>query len=152
MSFQKLIVTFFIIILTGCAAHAPRGDIDDELEQKQFSTPSASEVGLYIYRSQDGLFNNDITSKKKIWVNGQELGGLITHSYLYIVVKEGVVSIETESEFGNNDLVFEAFGGKNYFIEQNLKMGVVVAGSELHLTYDKKGKQAVLSAKLLKNI
>lgn len=153
MKLKKLLISsIFISLLSGCAAQAPRGDLAAELEQKTFTTPEEKSVNLYIYRSQDGFLNNDVTSKKKVWVNGRELGGLIAHSYMFTTVPEGVISIETESEFGNNELVFEAFGGKNYFVEQSLKVGVVVAGSELNRTYDQKGKQAILGAKLLKNL
>ena len=150
-AFRPLLFVIFLL-LTGCAAQAPKGNIQDEMNQKQFNTPKSNHSGLYIFRGQDGFFNNtnDPSSKKKIWVNGKELGGLIRNSYFFTEVKEGMVLIETESEFGNNDLTFEATGGRHYFIEQNLKMGVIIFGSDLKLTHDENGKRSVLSSNLLK--
>ena len=150
---MRLLLIFFIALLSGCAATAPRGNVQDEIIQKQFLKPTQSEVILYVYRGQDDfLSSNDTSTKKKIWVNGVEIGGLIARSYFYIKVPQGMTSIETESEFGNNDLTFDAIGGRIYFVKQYLKMGVWLAGSDVAFDHDMKGKQTVLNSKLLKPI
>ena len=149
---MRLLLVFFIALLSGCAATAPRGNVQDEIIQKQFLKPIQDEVILYIYRDQDGFLNeNNTTTKKNIWVNGINVGGLIARSYFYIKVPQGILSIETESEFGNNDLTFDAIGGRIYFVRQYLKTGIFIAGSDVALVHDMKGKQTVLNSKLLKS-
>lgn len=150
--FKRLSVVFFIVLLSGCAATATRGNVDDEVMQKQFLKPSQDEVSLYVYRDHEGFFGNDVTTKRKIWVNSKEIGGLIARSYFYIKVPQGITSIETESEFGNNHITFDAIGGRIYFIKQSLKMGVWLAGADVELTHDLKGKENVLTSKLLKSL
>ena len=148
--YKLLAMVLICFSMLGCAATAPRGSTALEMQQKQFFQPDQNSVALYIYRGQEGLLNQDVITKRKIWVNGDELGSLIANSYFYTTTSEGVITIETESEFGKNELTFQADGGRIYFVEQNLKMGVLVSGADLKLAYDKKGKEAILSSRLLK--
>ncbi|WP_205626920.1 hypothetical protein, partial [Pseudoponticoccus marisrubri] len=53
-----------------------------------------------------------------------------------------------ESEFSPNPLVLKTESGKIYFIEQYMKMGVFVGGSDLELVDANEGKKAVLDMNL----
>ena len=148
---MRFLLIFCIALLSGCVATAPRGNVQDEVIQKQFLKPTQQdEVILYIYRDQDDSFTRDVMTKQKIWVNSIELGGLIADSYFYIKVPQGITSIETESEFEKNELTFDAIGGRIYFVKQYLKGGFWRKGAEVAFDHDMKGKQTVLRSRLLK--
>lgn len=58
--------------------------------------------------------------------------------------------ISTESEFSPNDLLITADSGKNYFVEQYIKMGAFVGGANLRLVEEEKAKNKIATLKLAK--
>lgn len=66
-------------------------------------------------------------------------------------MKAGKVhTISTESEFGYNELKITPKVGKNYFIAQSLKIGVLVASSELKEVSEDTAKEIIQKSKLAK--
>jgi hypothetical protein len=70
-------------------------------------------------------------------------------TYFYRVIKPGVHSLSTESEFSDNTLNLEVTGGKNYFVRQYIKMGVFLGGANLELVSEE-GKESIKKCKLAK--
>jgi len=58
--------------------------------------------------------------------------------------------IETESEFSPNTLELVVEAGKNYFIRQFIKMGVLSGGSDLEKMPEDQGQKAVAKLNLAK--
>jgi len=54
---------------------------------------------------------------------------IIQPSILYKIVAPGTHKLSTESEFSENHTELKTEGGKNYFVEQSIKMGVFVGGA-----------------------
>ena len=78
------------------------------------------------------------------------LGETANKTYFYKTVVPGSHTLSTESEFGNNSIVFEAVGGKNYYARQYIKMGVFVGGANLELVGEEEGRKEVLECGLAK--
>lgn len=51
--------------------------------------------------------------------------------------------VSTESEFSPNDLLVNTESGKNYFVQQYIKLGVFVGGAGLELIDEEEGKKEV---------
>ncbi|MGU3842596.1 DUF2846 domain-containing protein, partial [Vibrio diabolicus] len=52
--------------------------------------------------------------------------------------------VSTESEFSENHLTILTEEGRNYFVNQYIKMGVFVGGAGVELVDESKGKAEVL--------
>ncbi len=71
-------------------------------------------------------------------------------TYFYKEVQRGKHKLSTESEFSNNDLSIDAEKGRNYFVRQYIKMGLLVGGANLELVSEDEGMKGVLECKLAK--
>ncbi len=113
----------------------------------QFNSPSSGNAGLYIYR--DSFVGQAL--KKDIWVDGKCIGESAPDTFFYEeVVGNKEHKISTESEFSPNDLVVTTETGKNYFIEQYIKLGLFVGGAGLELVNNEKGMDSVSKLGLAK--
>ena len=129
--------------LAGCAT-VPMASVEKDNERKEFALPLQESAGLYIYRNTrlGGAL------KKTVFVDGRSVGETAPMTYFYLDVEPGVHVLSTESEFSNNDLQINTRGGQNYFVRQNIKLGVFVGGAKLELVSEEEGKQGVLECKL----
>lgn len=140
----------FVILLsalfTGCASVQMESK-EDSAKAKQFAQPQAGNSGLYIYR--DSFAGKAL--KKNIWVNGKCVGESAADVFFYTEVAGGKEhSISTESEFSPNTMMLLVEAGKNYFIRQYIKMGVLVGGAGLESISEVEGKAAVAKLELAK--
>lgn len=147
MHFKKIISLTLIafLFLSGCAS-VPMAASDKDAAMKTFKTPPANKSGLYVYR--DSYLGAAL--KKNIYLDGKFIGESAAKTYFYRDIMPGMHTVSTESEFGNNDLKLDAKGGKNYFIRQYIKMGLIVGGANLVLKSEEEGKKGVLATKLAK--
>lgn len=144
---KSLILLTFLIssYLTGCAS-VPMAPEEDDKARKEFSSPTQGSAGLYIYRNS--TFGGAL--KKSVYVDGELLGETAPKTYFYKEVPPGEHTLSTESEFSNNDMMLKTEGGKNYFVRQYIKFGLVVGGANLELVSEEDGKKGVLECKLAK--
>lgn len=137
MKFIPLLVVATGVLLTGCASvnMAPK---EDSAKAKQFAAPAgANNAGLYVYRNS---FVGKAL-KKDIWVDGKCLGESAPDVFFYTQVDGGKsITVSTESEFSPNDLKLSVESGKNYFVRQYIKMGVLVGGAGVELVTEQQGK------------
>ncbi len=132
--------------LTGCAS-VPMESTEKTEAAKKFNAPAAGKSGLYIYRS--GSFGGAL--KKNILVDDKCIGESAPNIFFYEETKGGEEhKISTESEFSPNDLKVKTESGKNYFVQQSMKMGVFVGGAKLELVDEKEGKKEVAKLKMAK--
>lgn len=130
-------------LLGGCAS-VPMGDKALDAEAKKFSAPPADIARVYIYRNS----HLGAALTKKVSVDGQLLGVTAPMTYFVKDLAPGKHTLATESEFSDNTLDLDALGGKNYFVHQYIKLGVVVGGANLELKSDEEGKAGVLECQL----
>lgn len=144
---KPLLVILVSSLFVGCAS-VPMGSTENNDAAKNFNAPLNGNAGLYIYRS--GSFGGAL--KKDLWVNEKCIGESAPNVFFYEEVQgDKEHKISTESEFSPNDLMVKTDSGKNYFVQQYIKFGVVVGGAGLELVDDETGKKEVGKLSLAKN-
>ncbi|MDK9739865.1 DUF2846 domain-containing protein [Vibrio sp. D404a] len=142
----KLILSAFALsILSGCAT-VPTADKSESNQLKQFDAPSEGKSGVYVYRDNSHLGG---ALKKDVYINGECIGETAPGVFFYQEVagdKEHTIS--TESEFSANDITLYTEEGRNYFVQQYIKMGVFVGGAALEPVDEEKGKAEVAKTDL----
>lgn len=136
---------FLAVFLHGCAS-VPMESNQASNQAKQFATPVSGSANLYVYRATSvgqGL-------KKDIWLNDDCLGETANNIFfLKEIMGEGTEhKLSTESEFSANHLLVKADSGKNYFVEQYIKMGVFVGGANLRLVDEATAKKKIAKLEL----
>jgi hypothetical protein len=82
--------------------------------------------------------------KKDLKVNGRCIGESAPNVFFHTEVSGGKIhEISTESEFSPNTLALMVEAGKNYFVRQYIKVGLIIGGADLEPVSEEKGKSAV---------
>ncbi|HSB96652.1 MAG TPA: DUF2846 domain-containing protein [Spongiibacteraceae bacterium] len=131
------------MFLAGCAT-VPMAPHERDARLKSFTAPAADKSGIYIYRDTFG----GQALKKDLYIDGQRIGETANKVYFYQEIAPGAHKIATESEFSNNEIDLQTEGGKNYFVEQYIKLGVFVGGANLEVVSEEEGEKEVRSCKL----
>jgi len=148
--YRKILLLLTLVgaaFLNGCAS-VPMASLEDDTARKNFSSPSPGTAGLYIYRNT----NLGGALKKFIYIDGELVAETGPMTYFYFEVQGGKRKLSTESEFSENDLIVEVENGKNYFVQQAIKLGVFVGGAKLVLVPEAEGTKGVLECKLADNL
>lgn len=136
-----------ILFVSGCAK-VPMEPKEVSAKAKSFNTLSEGNSGLYIYRGS----GPGSALKKSIYVDNKCLGASAPNVFFYKSVKGNKEhNISTESEFSDNSLLIKTESGKNYFINQFIRMGVFVGGANLKIVDEEIGKKAVSELEMAKN-
>lgn len=136
-------IVVFLFAISGCAS-VPMAPKDQDLALKKFTPPPIDKAGLYIYRNTFG----GQALKKTLSIDGKVIGETANKVYFYKLISPGQHTLATESEFSDNSIIFEAMGGRNYFAEQYIKVGVFVGGANVKMVDEEEGKTEVLKCKL----
>lgn len=139
MNFKLFAALFLSVSLVGCSS-VPMQSKEATEKAKLVTEPSKGKAGVYVYRS--GYFGGAL--KKDIWIDGKCIGESAPNSFFYEEVEGNKEhKISTESEFSPNDLIVYMEAGKNYFIEQFIKMGLFVHGAGLEQIDEEKGRTEI---------
>jgi hypothetical protein len=143
----KRLTALSIVVLTlvGCAS-PPKASQSRDFESKEFRTDSTL-ASVYIYRNE--LLGAAISMKVRI--NGLEVGATGPKTFFHFKLKPGFYQIQSESET-TIDLGLNAIAGKNHFVWQEARMGILTMRSALWIVDEKKGRAGVLESKLLEPI
>lgn len=137
---KKNMLIILLALITGGCASVKMESQDASNRAKQFSPPSSSNSGLYIYR--DG--NLGAALKKNLWVDGKCIGESAPGVFFFTeVTGDKDHTISTQSEFSPNRLTQFFVAGKNYFIRQYIKLGVFIGGADLESVSEEQGKSDV---------
>lgn len=143
--FKKLGVSVIATLFFAGCSSVPLEPTEISNKAKQYDAPKEGMAGLYIYR--DSMLGSAL--KKDVWVNDNCVGETAPKVFFYTEVEGGKKhKLSTESEFSPNDLFLETEAGKHYFVEQYIKMGVMVGGANLELVSEDNGKKAIKPLKL----
>ncbi len=140
---SAVLIICSVLLLFGCAS-VKMASKEEDTALKKFELPSAGNAGLYIYRNSflgQALY-------KDLYVDSVFIGETANGVYFYLEILPGKHTISTESEFGENSVIFEAEEGKNYFAEQYVKAGVFVGGAGIEMVDESVGMQQVLDCEL----
>jgi hypothetical protein len=144
--FLFIISIFVTMLIVGCSASVPMASKEQDTAVKAFSQPETDKAGLYVFR--DTFVGQAL--KKSISIDGTVIGRTANKTFFFKEIAPGSHKLSTESEFGDNTITFTAEGGKNYFAEQFIKMGVFVGGAGLKMVTEEEGKKGVLNCELAK--
>ena len=138
---RKIIFTLMLSLgFVGCAS-VPKADQNASAAVKQLTAPQEGKAGIYVYRSSSV---KGAALKKDVWVDGECLGETSRGIFFYKeVLGNQKHTISTESEFSPDHLEIETQAGKQYFIQQFIKMGAFVGGANLKQVDEQTGKKAV---------
>jgi hypothetical protein len=140
---SAILIFSSVVLLLGCAS-VKMASKEEDASLKEFKLPPSDRAGLYIFRNS--FLGQMLT--RPIYVDGNLIGETANGVYFYLDLSPGKHFISTASEFGKNSITFEAEGGKNYFAEQYMKMGIFSGGSDVEMVDEKVGMQQVLDCEL----
>ena len=132
-----------VVFVSGCAS-VPKAPKEKDIAAKAFTAPTKDQSGIYIYR--DSFVGQAL--KKNVYIDGKLVGETSNKVFFYNVVPSGAHKLSTESEFSDNAIELKTEGGKNYFVEQYIKMGAFVGGAALKPVTEEEGKKEVLKCSL----
>lgn len=141
-NFAATFSAVLVLLLSGCAS-VPMASLDQDTKAKDFS-PIPNKASLYIYRNES--FGAAIPMT--VSVNGKALGQTAAQTYFRLNLTPGKYAVESHAEnVSNLPLTTEA--GKNYFVWQEVKMGMWTARSLLQQTDEITGRAGVMESKLI---
>lgn len=143
-NFAAVASAMLVFLLSGCAS-APMAPIDQDTKAKDFS-PAPNKASLYIYRNE--IFGAAIPMT--VSVNGKTLGQTAAHTYFRLNLIPGKYNVESHSA-NTSALSLTTEAGKNYFVWQEVKMGIGMgmAQSLLQQTDEATGRAGVIESKLI---
>lgn len=137
-----VVAAILALLLSGCAS-VPMASLDQDTEAKDFS-PIQDKAVLFIYRNE--IFGSAIPMT--VTVNGKALGQTVAKTYFRLNVAPGKYKVESHAE-NISSLPLTTEGGKNYFVWQEVKMGMWMARSLLQQTEESVGRAGVTESKLI---
>lgn len=142
---KRLTYVFYLIIVTALIGCASVNTAPPAMQSEAKAFPvQTDKANLYIYRNES--FGGAVTMK--VSVNDMPIGKTGPKSFFWLKVKPGTYNISSEAE--NTSLVtVVAEGGKDYFIWQEVKLGLLFARNNLQTVDSATGKAGVLESQLI---
>lgn len=131
------------VLITGCAS-VPMADLESDNIAKSFKLVS-DKANLYIYRNE----SMGAAIKMPVLLNNQSIGDTAANTYIFKQITPGKYTVTSKTE-NDAHITIDAEAGKNYFIWQEVKMGMWSARSQLQQVDEKTGQAAVNECKLIK--
>jgi hypothetical protein len=147
MKAKIVLATFIVFVgnwLGGCAASVPMASAEADTKAKTFVAPTDGNGGLYVYR--DESFGGAV--KLPLLLDNVSIGDTGPQTYAFREVTPGKHTVLSKAE-KDESLEIEVQAGKDYYVWQEVKMGVWSARSALHLVDNKIGEDAVKKCKLI---
>ena len=145
--FKKLAVLVLLVavsLLTGCAS-VPMASPEHDAQAKSFAA-QPDKANIYLYRNE----SMGAAVKMDVVLDNNPVGKTVAKSYMKLEVSPGQHTIVSKAE--NDDVLnINTEAGKNYFVWQEVKMGILYARNLMHLTDEQTGKAGVLECKLLES-
>ena len=142
MRITNLMFVLLAVAVTGCAS-VPMASQEKDAAAKTYAV-KPDKANIYIYRNE----NFGAALKMPVAVDGRLVGDTAAKTYLKVEVPPGshIVTSKTENDAS---LTLQTAAGKNYFVWQEVKMGMWAARSQLHQVDDATGKAGVDECKLI---
>lgn len=135
-------VFFATMLLVGCAA-PNKSSPERDAAAKDF-LPTKDKASLYIYRNE--LMGGAVGMPVR--VNGQAIGETGAKTFFRLDLASGMYVIASEAE-NTTEFPLTVIKGNNYFLWQEVRMGIWKARTALRPVDEKTGKEGVLESVLL---
>jgi hypothetical protein len=134
-----------VMFVTGCAS-VPMASEEQDKKAKTFAV-QPGKSNIYIYRNE----TMGAAVKMPVVADGRIVGDTVSKTFILLSVDPGKHSLVSKTE---NDAVLDIVTekNKNYFVWQEVKMGVWAARSKLQLVDDATGKKGVADCKLIQGV
>lgn len=142
---RSLAITLPSLFLLSACASVPLASQKDAAYAKTFSAPPAGKAAIYFYR--DSFMGQAL--KRDISIDKKCVGKTANNMFFYSLVdgnKDHLLS--TEGETTRHDLFLFTDAGKNYFVQQQITMGVWSASSKLKIVSQEQGIKEIQGLKL----
>ena len=131
-----------VVLASGCASVQMASDEQDNAAKSFAVKPG--KANIYVYRNE----NFGAAIKMSVALNGKLVGDTAAKTYLVVQVDPGSYTVTSKTENDSNVTV-DAAAGRNYFLWQEVKMGLMAARSNLQLVDDATGKAGIAECKLI---
>ena len=131
-----------VVLASGCAS-VPMASSEHDTAAKSFAT-KPGKANIYVYRNE----SMGAAIKMPVAVNGKLVGDTAAKTYLLLEVAPGQHTITSKTE-NDSTVTVNAVAGSNYFLWQEVKMGLMVARSNLQQVDEKTGRAGVEECKLV---
>ena len=132
----SLFTLSLLLLMSGCATVSMM-PAEEDTRAKTFAVKSGR-ANIYLYRNE--TFGAAI--KMTVSLNGKMAGETASKTYFLWEVEPGTYDIASHTENTSTlKLIVEA--GKNYFVWQEVKMGLFMARSELQQVDEETGRKGV---------
>ena len=139
----QLSIAALAFLVTGCATMAPPATPEMDAHAKLFIV-AQGKANIYLYRNE-----NLSADAMRISVNGKEVGATGRSTYFLWEVDPGTYDIGADTA-NTSTAHIVAEPGKSYYVWQQVKvdrrffpLGIVIAGSDLHVVGDETGRWGV---------
>ncbi|HZN85786.1 MAG TPA: DUF2846 domain-containing protein [Burkholderiales bacterium] len=129
-----------LAVLTGCAS-VPMGSDAEDLAAKGFM-PRQGKANIYVYRHE----TMGAAVKMPVSLNGRIAGLTASKTYFLFEVDPGSHRLASHTE-NVAELTVNASAGRNYYVWQEVKMGLMQARSNLQLMDETAGRAGVMECK-----
>jgi hypothetical protein len=130
-----------VVLASGCASVQMASPEADKAAKSYTVKPGTANI--YVYRNEQ--FGAAI--KMPVALDGRLVGDTAAKTYLLLQVAPGAHTIVSKTE-NDPSITVNAVAGRNYFVWQEVKMGMMSARSALHLVDDAQGKAGVAECNL----
>ena len=142
------IVAIFVLLasvgLSACAS-VPMASLEEDSKAKTFAVDT-DKSNIYLYRNE--AFGGAVPMS--VALNGKLAGQTGPKTYFLWVVDPGVHEVTSLSE-NNVSIKLNTEPGKAYYVWQEVKMGLMMARSQLHHVDEDVGRKGVAECKLAKS-
>lgn len=147
--FKRLLVLGAVVVATilstGCAS-VQMASPEKDVAAKTFAV-NPDKANIYVYRNE----TMGAAVKMPVALNGKLVGDTASKTYMRLEVPPGSHTLVSKTE-NDSVLSVKAEAGKNYFVWQEVKMGMFAARSALQLVDDTTGKTGVQECKLIEQV
>lgn len=140
---KKLFAVLSILVISACAS-ASLSTSQQDLVAKEFTAAPSNKSNLYIFRDE---FIGALVPMK-VSLDDQVLGSTSGNTYFFLTVDPGTHKITSDAE-NLSELEVDLKPGEEYYVWQEVKMGLLFARNKLQLVSEERGQKGVMASKRL---
>src|SRR5262249_10831871 len=130
----------FVVLASGCASVQMASESMDASAKTYAVKPGMANV--YVYRNE----TMGSAIKMPVALDGRLVGDTAAKTFMLLEVSPGSHTILSKTE-NDSTVTVNAVAGRNYFVWQEVKMGMMAARSQLQLVDEATGKAGVAECK-----
>ena len=132
-----------LLIFSGCSTPSPNAPMQLDRQAKKFTTtPGKSNIYVYRHESYGGGAGVPLT------LDGKPIGTTQWKTYIKVTTNPGTHTLVSHAEV-DHSIQFKTKANKNYFVWQEIKMGIMEARSKLKQVPAQEGKKGVKQCTLI---